>query len=81
MLKNYLPKEVWPQFTYTDDEADQLDSLASDIEKYVNESRDKFISGELPLSSWKKYVRKVEQMGLDDYMEIQQNAYDRYRKG
>lgn len=74
-------KEIWPAFTYTQPEADKLDSLEDDIGKYVDESRDKFIKGDMPLSDWNKYVEKIKQMGLDDYMEIQQSAYDRYRKG
>lgn len=72
--------EIWPNFTFTQDESDQLDSLASDIEKYVDEATDKFINGDLPMSDWDKYVNKIKKMGLDDYMEIQQSAYDRYRK-
>lgn len=72
--------EIWPNFTYTQDEAEQLDSLADDIEKYVDESWARFVTGATPLSDWEKYVDKVKQMGLDDYLEVQQAAYDRYRK-
>lgn len=81
LLKPDAQKDVWPPFTYTADEFQQLDSLADDIEKYVDESRDKFISGDLKLPSWDKYVEKIKSMGLDDYLKIQQAAYDRFRKG
>lgn len=73
-------KEIWPSFTFTQHESSKLDSLAEDIEKYVDESFSKFVNGDLPLSDWDKYVKKIKRMGLDDYMEIQQSAYDRYRK-
>lgn len=72
--------EVWPGFTYTVEEAEKLDSVGGDIDKYVSESRDKFITGKLPLSSWNKYMEKIKQMGLDDYLTVQQDALDRYRK-
>lgn len=74
-------REIWPSFTFTTDESEQLDSLSDDIQKYVDESSDKFVTGDLSLSAWKKYVDKIKQMGLDDYMGIQQAAYERYRKG
>lgn len=73
-------KDGWTGFTFTQNESERLESLADDIGKYVDESRDKFITGELKLSNWHKYVNKIKKMGLDDYMELQQSAYDRYRK-
>lgn len=74
------PKGLWGPFTYSQDEHEKLDSLSTDIEKYVDESFGRFVSGDIPLAQWNKYVDKVRQMGLDDYMEIKQTAYDRYRK-
>lgn len=80
LLKPDKLEDVWPEFTYTEDESTKLDSVASDIEKYVDESTDKFVSGQRPLSDWGKYVDEIKKMGLDDYLQIQQAAYDRYRK-
>lgn len=80
LLKPDMQKTIWPAFTYTQDESERLDSMADDIEKYVDESTDKFINGDLRVSDWDKYVNKIKEMGLDDYMEIQQAACDRYRK-
>lgn len=80
MLEPDAYEEAWSGFTYTIKEQQQLDSLADDIEKYVDESTDRFISGDMRLSNWKKYVKKVKEMGLDEYLRIQQNAYERYQK-
>lgn len=77
-LEPYLIDEPWPAFTYTEDEAKILSSVGSDIEKYTEEMRDKFITGDESLSDWDEYVDTLESMGLDDYMEIQGAAYDRY---
>jgi len=75
----YFPEEVWPQFTFTNKESKELASLASDIEKYVNEMRDKFITGNVSLDEWDSYIAEIKKMGLDAYMEIQENAYERYK--
>lgn len=70
--------EVWAQFTFTTDEASTVAALASDIEKYVTESRDRFIAGDLDIDAdWDGYLKNLQQMGLDDYLEIQTAAHDR----
>lgn len=80
-LQPYFIKEVWPPaFTYTKDENDQIDALSSDIEKYVDEMTDKFITGKASFSDWDKYKQQLDNMGLKDYMKIQQAAYERYEK-
>lgn len=79
-LEPYIPEEIWPIFTYTEEENNQLLTLSSDIDKYVEEMRDKFISGNEPLSKWDDYVEKIEKMGLDDYMDIKNKAFERYKE-
>lgn len=76
----YIPEENWPSFLYTEEENEFLISKGSDISKYVEEMRDKFISGSVPLSEWDNYVKEIEGMGLEEYMEIQQDAFDRYNE-
>lgn len=77
-VEPYLLDEVWPPFTYTEEENKELAALAADIEKYATEMRDKFASGEESLDNWDKYVDNIKKMGLDRYLEIQQKAYDRF---
>jgi putative aldouronate transport system substrate-binding protein len=78
-VKPNLLQEVWPKFTYTVDENRDLVALSADIEKYVSEMQDKFITGEASFSEWNKYVETLKKMGLEDYMEIQKAAYERYK--
>lgn len=79
-LEPYMGDKIWPGFTYTEDENKYLNAEGADLEKYVEESRDKFINGDEPLEDWDKYVEQVEKMGLDKYMDIQQEAYERYKE-
>lgn len=80
LLEPDAQNEVWSTFTFTQDESDQLDGLADDIEKYVEESTSRFVAGDMPLSDWGSYVDQLKKMGLDDYVAIQQAAYDRYQE-
>src|SRR5699024_2742781 len=79
-LEPDMPDELWPGFTYTEEENDFLTSVGADIDKYVEEMRDKFITGKRPLSEWDDYVKTIEKMGLDEYMDIQEAAYERYKE-
>lgn len=78
LVEPYIVEEIWPSFTYTTDENKKLSAIKSDLEKYVDEMQDKFITGDKPFSEWDDYVEKVENMRLDEYLEIQQDALDRY---
>lgn len=79
-IEPYVPDEIWPGFLYTEEENKFMNSKGADIDKYVTEMTEKFISGDEPLSNWDKYVEEIEKMGLDEYMDIQQEAYDRYKE-
>lgn len=79
-LQPYIPDELWPGFTYTEEENKFLTANGADISKYVTEMRDRFISGDAPFSEWDNYVKTIEDMGLKKYLEIQQSAYERYKE-
>lgn len=77
-IEPYLIDEVWPEFIYTEDERKVLTSNGADIEKYVEEMEDRFITGEKPFSEWDDYVKELKNMGLDNYLKIKTDAYERY---
>ncbi|MFD1415959.1 type 2 periplasmic-binding domain-containing protein [Oceanobacillus jeddahense] len=71
--------EVWPRFTFTEEENRILQSTGEDINKYVEEMRDKFITGDEDLDNWDSYIQTIEQMGMEELQEVYQAAYDRYQ--
>lgn len=73
-------EDRWPSLTYTVEESTRLQGIVDDITKYCEESRAKFITGDTPFSAWGAYVDTLNGMGLEDYMEVQQAAVDRYTK-
>lgn len=74
----YIIDETWPAFTYTPEENKVLTSLGNDISKYVTEMRDKFVSGDESLDNWDKYIQTLNDIGLKEYMEVQEAAVERY---
>lgn len=76
-MEPYALKEVWSAFTFTPEESDVLGTVGAEIGKYLDESRSGFITGQLPLSEWDSFVETLENIGLTEFLEIQQAAYDR----
>lgn len=73
-------KEIWNAFNFTEEETEFMSSVGSDIHTYIGEMEAKFITGAEPMSEWNKYVDTVKKMGMDQYMKIYKQAYDRYSK-
>lgn len=76
----YIPKELWPAFSYTAEENQKMAALTADINSYVDEMTAKFVSGKASFAEWDNYVATLKKMRLDEYMQIYQAAYDRYKK-
>jgi len=81
LLEPYLPEETWPPFSFTTEENTRMAAISSDISTYIREMQAKFITGEVPFSEWESYVETIQKMGLAEYMEIYQAAYERYKNG
>ena len=76
--RQYLPPEVWEAFTPTLEEAEEMDYLWTDIEAFLKESTAGFISGSKSLDEWDSYVTTLNNMGLDQYMALYTQQYERY---
>ena len=74
----FVPEEIWPAFTFTAEENRTLNAAGSDVAQYVEEMRDKFISGDESLEKWDDYLTELDKMGVDKVIEIYQDAYERY---
>lgn len=75
----FMPEEIWPAFPPTPEESEEISALLTDINAYIEEMRVKFITGEMSLDSdWDTYVETLNKMGLERYIEIKQQQYERY---
>src|SRR5699024_9821281 len=79
-IEAFTPDEIWDRFTFTEEENDILSNKGTEVTKYVEEMRDKFIAGQESLDNYDKYVETLEKMGLNDVIDAYQEAYDRYQE-
>ena len=71
-----------PQVILYDEEASvEAVELRGEIYGYVLDMRMKFITGEVDIDAeWDDYIRQLEQLGLERYLSLTQEAYDRIYK-
>jgi putative aldouronate transport system substrate-binding protein len=69
--------ELLPTLSYTEEEAEETASIATDITSYVSSSMAEFITGNRPLSDWDNYLEELNNMGLQQLIDTAQAAYDR----
>lgn len=77
-LAPYTNEIIWPLFTYSSENNQTMATLSSDIETYVTEMRAQFITGKKPFSEWDDYVAEFNNIGLEEYMRIYEEAITRY---
>ncbi len=66
-----------PALRMDSDDADELSMLKVQLKNYIEESRSRFIIGDLNLDNdWDTYLSTLEDLGLSRYLELEQKAYD-----
>ena len=81
----YVPKtdalSVLPPIKFKANESQQIQTISVELANYVKESAVRFIMGDLNLDAdWNKYVESLNNIGLEQYLETYQKAYDRQYK-
>ncbi|NQX67103.1 ABC transporter substrate-binding protein [Paenibacillus alba] len=69
-----------PLVSPTQDESSKFASIVTDIQTYQDEMLLKFIMGVEPLDNFDPYVKKIQGMGIDEAIKIQQGALERFNK-
>lgn len=73
------PEEVYPHWAVWHDSEiiDELGMMKTNIEDYVDQNSVQFITGDKDLETeWDDYVEGFEQLELDRYLEIMQEAFE-----
>ncbi len=74
----YMEEENYPNIFFLPEELERINKIEPELIQFVNTQRAKFITNGVSDKSWDKYVKQVEDMGLNELMEIYQTGLDRY---
>lgn len=71
--------ENYPQVMYTDEEQNRLSTLLTDIDSYVKTKQAEWITTDgCDDAEWDDYIGQLNQMGLEEFVQIHQDAMNRY---
>lgn len=80
ILDKYADKNPLPPIRFTPEQLSELSILTADIDKYIEEMKAKWITGERNVEEdWKGYLDQLEKMGIEKYIKIYQEGYDIYK--
>lgn len=71
-------KYVLPSYSRTEDEQVLYNDINTQLYTYVSEMALKFVTGEESLDNFDKFVEQMNAYGLQDLLDSEQAAYDRY---
>ncbi|ATG53812.1 hypothetical protein CFK41_02720 [Brachybacterium ginsengisoli] len=77
VVEPFALKEVWPAFTFSAEESQNITTMGNDITKYADESVAAFITGERSLDEWDDHLATFDTIGLADYVATHQTAHER----
>lgn len=69
---------LMPTISATTEESEELATLTSSINTYVEEELTKFVMGTRDMSEYDSFVDTLKTMGIERVIEIKQAGYDRY---
>ncbi len=66
---------------YTSEQTEVLNTYSNDIGTYIAENWFAFFDGSKPLTEWDAYVAQIYDMGIQNCIDVVQEAYDTYMAG
>ncbi len=73
-------KHVLPSLSYTGEEASKIANIQANGKANFSAVVSNIILGKQPIEDYDKAVKELKKAGYDEYLKIQQNAYNRYLK-
>lgn len=74
-----VPSVLLPKIAYTQEETDQIASIKTTIDAYAYDTAIAFITGVRNISEWENYLNELDRMGLEEYIKVSQDAYNRVK--
>ncbi|HIU76857.1 MAG TPA: extracellular solute-binding protein [Candidatus Pelethocola excrementipullorum] len=76
-LKQYAG-EAYPNVSYTAEQLSTLATLYADISAYVTSTQAAWVTEGGVDEQWDSYIDQLNQMGFEEFMQIQTDAYNKY---
>ncbi len=77
---NGTTEYTYPNVFFTEDEINKINLLETDINAFVTQKYVGWIVNGGVESEWDSYIKQLEAMKVEDYINIYKQAYERYQK-
>ena len=82
VYEDYMTDEFWPRPYIADSDVSRLAELRTDIFHIVTEKREAWVTGIDDIDAdWNDYLRLMDKIGIDEFLDILQRNYDHYLAG
>lgn len=82
LYKDIINDEIWPRPFYSPEVCNDADLYVTDINLTLGQYRAKWITGAADVDAdWDKFLKGLDDSGLQEYLVILQDAYDAYLEG
>ena len=80
VVEKFIDPETWPRPYYFTEDANRVNELLTDITTYVEQMKASFITGKVDIDAeWDNYIAQLKKLGAEEYLEINQRAFDVYQ--
>ncbi|EOT30021.1 ABC transporter substrate-binding protein [Enterococcus saccharolyticus] len=85
MHEHYLPyvsnENNFPRVFFEKEETDRLARIETDMWDYIYRKRAEWITNGKVDEEWDEYLAELKRVGIDEWLQIKQDGYDRFTKG
>jgi putative aldouronate transport system substrate-binding protein len=71
-------RDIWPNTTLTPREAERIAILQTALRNLTNRRVAEWVMGGNHRAEWDDYINELRSIGLEEYLQIRQAAYDRF---
>lgn len=73
------PEHVLEGLKFTIEESKKITEVATNIPEFIKQSLAEFVTGARSLDDWDQYLKELDNMGIETWIECTQAAYDRIK--
>lgn len=77
MVPHMEADNIYPNVFYKKEELDDLSTIEADLFPYINRKRAEWISNGKIEEEWEDYLKELDRLKFQEWLEIKQNGYDR----
>ena len=78
-MKTDMGEHMFPPTSVSEENQDRYSEIMSQVKTLSDEMEASFICGTTPMSEWDSYQQKLKDAGIEEAVQMMQEAYDTYK--